>query len=62
MNFSTHPDRLYEFFEHQELQFIYESDDDYWSAMERREAKRKHALRSVLFEEPEAPVNPSIDG
>ena len=58
MNFSTHPDRLYEFFEHQELQFIYESDDDYWSAMERREAKRKHALRSILFEEPETPLNP----
>ena len=43
--------RLYEFFEHQELQFLYDSSDDYYLAMERREAKRKNALRAILFEE-----------
>jgi len=51
MNFSTHPDRLYEFFEHQELQFLYDSKDNYHTAMERRESKRKNALRAILFEE-----------
>ena len=51
MNFSTHPDRLYEFFNHQELQFLYDDSDDYYAAMERREAKRKNALRSILFDE-----------
>ena len=51
MNFSTHPDRLYEFFNHQELQFLYDDSDDYYLAMERREAKRKNALRSILFDE-----------
>ena len=29
MGFGTHPSRLYEFFEHQELQFIYDSSDYY---------------------------------
>ena len=53
MNFSTHPDRLYEFFEHQELQFLYDDKDDYHTAMERRDAKRKNALRAILFEEHE---------
>ena len=53
MNFSTHPDRLYEFFEHQELQFLYDDRDDYHTAMERREAKRKNSLRAILFEEHE---------
>ena len=53
MNFSTHPDRLYEFFEHQELQFLYDDNDDYHTAMERRDAKRKNALRAILFEEHE---------
>ena len=52
MNFSTHPDRLYEFFNHQELQFLYDDSDDYYAAIERRETKRKNALRSILFDEP----------
>jgi len=50
MGFSTHPERLYEFFDHQELQFLYDSKDDYYSAMKRRAARRKEALRSVLLE------------
>jgi len=62
MNFSTHPDRLYEFFEHQELQFLYDDNDDYHAAMERREIKRKNALRAILFETPWAGVGePSTD-
>ena len=51
MNFSTHPERLYEFFEHQELQFLYNDKDNYYDAMKRRELKRKEAIRSILFQE-----------
>ena len=50
MGFSTHPDRLYEFFEHQELQFLYDDKDDYHSAMVRRSNRRKDALRSIMIE------------
>ena len=50
MGFSTHPDRLYEFFEHQELQFLYDKNDDYHSAMKRRADRRKDALRSIMIE------------
>ena len=48
MGFTTHPDRLYEFFEHQELQFIYDPKDNYHSAMKRRGDRRKEALRSIM--------------
>lgn len=51
MNFSTHPDRLYEFFEHQELQFLYNDNDNYYDAIKRRDSKRKEALRSIIFQE-----------
>jgi hypothetical protein len=50
MGFSTHPDRLYEFFDHQELQFLYDKNDDYYSALTRREGRRKDALRSILLD------------
>ena len=49
MNFSTHPDRLYEFFDHQELQFIADPNDSYGAAKERRERRRKDALRDMLW-------------
>tara|TARA_R110002020_G_scaffold418831_1_gene628016 strand:- start:802 stop:1632 length:831 start_codon:yes stop_codon:yes gene_type:complete len=51
MNFSTHPDRLYEFFEHQELQFLYDKDYNYKDAIRRRESKRREALRSIILED-----------
>mgnify|MGYP003646095592 FL=1 len=50
MGFSTHPDRLYEFFDHQELQFLYDKNDDFYSALARREGRRKDALRSILLD------------
>jgi len=50
MGFSTHPDRLYEFFEHQELQFLYDDGDNYHEAKVRRENRRHEALRNLLFE------------
>ena len=55
MGFTTHPDRLYEFFEHQELQFIYDPKDNYHSAMKRRGDRRKEALRSIMLEEQKVP-------
>ena len=64
MNFSTHPERLYEFFEHQELQFLYNDQDNYYDAIKRRESKRKEALRPIIFQEhgvddsPVAPASP----
>ena len=50
MGFSTHPDRLYEFFDHQELQFLYDENDNYHDALHRRESRRHEALRNLLFE------------
>ena len=50
MGFSTNPDRLYEFFDHQELQFLYDKKDDYHKALARRESRRKDALRSIILD------------
>jgi len=50
MGFSTHPERVYEFIDHQELKFLYDDSDDYYSAMSRRDSRRKEALKSVLLE------------
>lgn len=50
MQFSTHPDRLYEFFKEQELQFLYDPADNYYEALARREKRQKDALRSLLLE------------
>jgi hypothetical protein len=50
MGFSTHPDRLYEFFDHQELQFLYDDNDNYYDGMARRADRRKEALRSIMLE------------
>lgn len=51
MGFCTHPERIYEFFRHQELQFLFDEKDDYYAAMERREKRRKAALREMLLGE-----------
>lgn len=56
MGFSTHPDRLYEFFDHQELQFLYDSKDTYKDAMKRRASRQKDALRSVLSDGSKEPT------
>lgn len=49
MEFASHPNRLYEFMDHNELQFIYDPTDDYYSAMERREKRRKEAMREAMM-------------
>ena len=61
MGFSTHPERLYEFFDHQELQFLYDANDDYYSAIKRRASRRKEALRSVLLESEGVDTAPTPD-
>ena len=59
MGFSTHPDRLYEFFDHQELLFLYDKNDDYHSAMKRRLNRRKDALRSIMLADQKVQPEPS---
>ena len=59
MGFSTHPDRLYEFFDHQELQFLYDKNDDYHSAMQRRVDRRKDAVRSIMLADQKVQPEPS---
>ena len=51
MGFSTHPERMYEFLDHQELQFLYDDRDDYYSAMERRSDRQREALRSIMIDD-----------
>ena len=59
MGFSTHPDRLYEFFDHQELQFLYDPKDNYHSAMERRTDRRKEELSSIMLDKEGIQPEPS---
>ena len=53
MGFGTHPSRLYEFFEHQELQFIYDGSD-YYDAAKRRKERQRKSLRHLFIEEKDA--------
>jgi len=50
MGFSCHPKRLYQFLKEQELQFIYDPKDDYYSALERRRNKETEALMALKAE------------
>lgn len=50
MGFSAHPERLYEFFEQQEIKFIFDSTDTYKAAMERRKKKEMEALMAMKAE------------
>lgn len=52
MGFSVPPQRIYEFFDEQELKFLYDPSDTYKKSMARREKKAKQALMvSVRGEE-----------
>ena len=44
MGFSVAPQRFYEFFDEQELKFLYDPSDTYAKAIERRKKKAKEAL------------------
>ncbi len=50
MLFSAHPERIYEFIDEQELRFLYDPNDDYYSAMERRKKKKEEALMALKAE------------
>ena len=54
MGFGTHPNRLYEFFSHQELQFLYDENDTYTEAVQRRRDKQRKSLRHLFIEEKDA--------
>ncbi len=52
MGFFVAPQRLYEFFDAQELKFLYDSTDTYKAAMARREKNaRKALLQGLIIEE-----------
>jgi len=61
MNFSTHPERLYEFFNDQELRFLIDPTDDFHKAMSRRMERRKDAIRD-LFVTDEKEEESVVDG
>ena len=50
MGWASHPTRLYEFFDEQELKFLYDPADDYYAAMDRRKKKQKQALLELKAE------------
>ena len=50
MGFAAHPKRIYEFLKEQELHFIFDPEDDYYSAMERRKNKEKESLMALKAE------------
>ena len=50
MGFVSHPKRLYEFFDEQELKFLYDPSDDYYSAIDRRKKKQRQALLELKAE------------
>jgi S1-C subfamily serine protease len=50
MGFAAHPERIYEFLDEQELKFLYDPNDSYEAAMERRDRKKKDALLELKAE------------
>jgi S1-C subfamily serine protease len=50
MGFSVPIDRIYKFFEDQELKFLYDPTDTYAEAMKRREKKQKKAKLEIVKE------------
>ncbi len=50
MGFSCHPERLYEFFDDQEFQFLYDEKETYKGTLERREKRKKDALLQLKAE------------
>jgi S1-C subfamily serine protease len=57
MGFAAHSERLYEFFDEQEFHFLYDKNDTYYEALERRKDKEKEAIMALKAEfanQPEA--------
>ena len=53
MNFCIHAGRIYEFFDEQELKFLYDDSDTYAEAMERRKKRMEKALYGKKDDEDE---------
>jgi S1-C subfamily serine protease len=58
MGFAVAPQRIYEFFEQQELKFLYDPSDTFEEAMKRREKKQKEALLGKGEEEQQIITQP----
>jgi S1-C subfamily serine protease len=50
MGFAAHAERIYEFFEEQELLFLFDDEDTFEEAMERRKGKEKESLMAMKAE------------
>lgn len=50
MGFAAHAERIYEFFEEQELLFLFDKEDTYEKAMKRRKNKEKESLMAMKAE------------
>lgn len=49
MSFPCHPERLYEFIDQQEFQFLYKHNESFEAALARRDKKQKDAMRELLM-------------
>jgi len=59
MGFAIHPETIYKFFEEQELRFIFDPNDTYWDALERRKEKQEKALMTMRDDsKAETPLTP----
>ncbi len=50
MGFAAHPERMYEFLDEQELKFLYDAEDTFEKAMDRRNRKKRDALLELKAE------------
>lgn len=50
VGFSAHSSRIYEFLKEQELNFLFDDEDTYKEAMQRREGREKESLMSIKAE------------
>jgi len=50
MGFSAHTKRIYEFFNEQELKFLYDDKDNFYDALTRRDRRKKEAVLSLKAE------------
>jgi hypothetical protein len=50
MGFCIAPSEIYNFLDSQELMFLYDDEDTYWDALERRELRSRQALLELKAE------------
>jgi len=61
MGFSVAPQRIYEFFEEQDLLFLYDDKDTYEKSMKRREKKQKEALMKIMGGDKEEKTDEEVE-